>query len=204
MNGRTVTQWGPNQPVFTAIKDSNNNMQVCVVSGTTAGSAPTWETNYGAITIDNTAQWVNVGPYMSWAANTIWYLPVVGFAAPSASQPYGGAVIKDSNGNVQYVIKSGKSAGSAPSWSTTIGGQTAESGGVPTWIMTGAASTNALVWTKGHVWAYSFKARTATDFYVTNTPPGLSAPLGPYKGSGTGAITTASPVNVVTGGTRAQ
>lgn len=198
-NSASVTAWAsPNGAPFSVIKDGASNLQVCITSGTTAGGAPTFETTYGGVTVDGTAKWVCVGASLSWAANTIWNLPIAGFAPPSPTQPYGGSSIKDSNGNLEFVIISGKSGGGTPSWTTTVGAQTTDS--AITWIMTGPVSTNSLIWTKSHVYAYSFKARTPTDFYVTNVPPGQLAVLGPYTGSGTGAITTASPTTTLSGG----
>jgi hypothetical protein len=192
-----ITAWGgQGQLLFSAIKDSNSNIQVCVVSGTTGASAPTWETNYSATTNDGNAKWVCVGNSLSWAANTKWYLPVAGFSPPTASQPYGGAAIEDSNKNVQFVIASGKSGASQPTWNGV--GQTTTDNTI-TWFCTGAYNNNFFSWTKGHTWAFSFGSRTASDPYNTTPPPGLMNPLGPPTGSASGAISTASPIAVVTG-----
>ncbi len=70
------TQWrGSGQLLFSVIKDSNNNFQVCIKSGTSSATATgsiTWGTNYGDQTADGTALWVCVGPSMTWVASTIW------------------------------------------------------------------------------------------------------------------------------------
>jgi hypothetical protein len=192
-----VSAWGgPGQLLFTAIKDSNGNMQVCVVSGTTASSAPTWETAYGATTNDGSAKWVCVGTSLSWAPTTQWYLPVAGFAPPTSSQPYGGASIEDSNSNVQFVINSGKSGATAPAWNG-VGSPTTDN--TVTWFCTGKYNNNFFSWSKGHTWAFSFASRLASDQYNTTPPPGLMNPLGPPTGSGSGGISSASPVAVITG-----
>jgi hypothetical protein len=196
---KAVTAWGgQGQLVFTVIEDSNGNMQVCITSGTTGSSAPTWHTNYGDQTNDGSAVWVCVGPPLSWAANTIWYLPSAGFAPPTSSQPYGGASIVDTNNNVQFVISSGKSgSGSHPTWNTTTGGTTTDSG--ITWYNEGAFSTASLAWSHGYEYAYSFGSRASTSPWVTTAPPEQTNPLGPPTGSGSGGISTASPTASITG-----
>jgi hypothetical protein len=195
-SGTTYTAWQTGTPFFSVIYDGAN-FQVCLVGGLSGGSAPTWLTGYGAITIDNTVQWVCVGPSLSWAASTKWFLPPNGFAPPAASvNPYGGSSILDANGNVEFVTSSGKSGSSAPSWATTVGATTTDSG--ITWTLTALASTfkgsTALAFTKGYAYAYAWKSRSATDYYVTNIPNGQANALGAPIGSGTGGITTASPV----------
>jgi hypothetical protein len=166
-------------------------------------------TTYGSQFMDGTATWVNTGPSVAWTANTDWYLPIVGFAPPLPSQAYGGAAVVGS-AFVQFVISSGLSGSSAPSWSTTVGDDTTDNDA--TWITVAPYTAQGITWTKSHVYAYSLKCRTPDDDYVTtslltfaslNTPaqlvplgnvPGLTAALGPYQGGGTGAISTASPV----------
>jgi len=177
---------------------------VCITSGTSGASAPTWGTGYGQQTADGSVTWTCVGRAMSWTANTNWYLPLNGFFPPEASQPYGGAQVVE-GGFVQAVVQSGLSGASAPSWNNTIGAYTDDnSSGTPpnglAWLCIAQSTTNALSWTKGHVYAYSFKCRASDDYYVTNVPPGRSTVNGPYQGGGTGAISTASPVFTITGG----
>lgn len=192
---------GQGQLLFGVIKDSNGNMQVCIVSGTTSATVTAsvvWGTNYGDQTVDGTVTWVCVGPSMSWAASTIWYLPLSGFSPPVATSSYGGAEIKDSSANVQAVIASGKSGSVAPTWGT-LGTKTTDN--AATWYCVAAFSPNSLAFTRGYGYVYWFEARTAKEFYNTNTPPGLKAPLGPPTGSGSGLDTTASPAFVMPIGT---
>ena len=132
---------------------------------------------------------------MVWAPNSIWYLPASGFSPPSMSDPYGGASVV-ANGDVQFVISSGKSGGSAQAGARS--GRPRPITRSPG-VLFSAYTQQALVWTKGHVYAYSYKTRTPTDPFVTEAPPGLSNPLGPYLGSGTGGISTASPPFIIVG-----
>lgn len=185
-------------PDFSVIFDGTN-LQVCIVGGVSAGTTPTWLTNYGQITNDGTTvQWVCVGKPLAWAASTQWMLPPSGFIPPvAATNPYGGCSIIDSNGNVEFVTNNGKTQGSHPTWPLAVGGTVTESGG-PQWTLTALASTFkgsvALAFTKGYAYAYAWKARTNTDFFVTNAPNGQANALGTPIGSATGGITTASPV----------
>ena len=111
------SQWTAQGSVFSAIYDGVN-MQVCTVGGTSGATIPAvWGSNYGSLTNDNGISWVCVGPPVTWAINTQWDLPVVGFSPPSPSQPFGGAEVIG-NAFVQSVISSGKSGVSTPSWGT--------------------------------------------------------------------------------------
>jgi hypothetical protein len=202
-----------NNGTFKVISCSSTQLVVANPSGvaeTHAGTAVfnPWGATYGAQTADGTTSWACVGPPVTWAAATQWYLPAVGFAPPLGSQAFGGASVIGSN-FVQFVTSSGKSGSVAPSWATTVGATTTDSG--ITWTCAAAFSAQSITWTNSHVYAYSFKCREATDDYVTtalltfvnlNTQgalaplgnvPGLTTPLGAYQGGGTGAVSTASP-----------
>lgn len=157
-----------------------------------------WGQTYGTQTQDGSVTWTNVGSakYSVWHSSTTWYLPAVGFAPPTASQPYGGAEVI-ANGDIQAIIQSGLSGASTPAWGA-IGSNTVDFDA--TWYTISTASVNSLAWTSGYVYAYSYKSRTANDFYVTAAPPGVANPLGAALGSETGGISTASPVFTIAGG----
>jgi hypothetical protein len=197
--------WTASGSIFSAIRDSNGNFQVAIQTGTSkSGSHPTWATAYGDITTDGTVIWTCVGTAMTWAASTQWFLPTPGFSPPSSASPYGGASVVDSNNDVEFVINSGLGGGSTPSWAG-IGGTTTD--GAATWYNLEAHVAQSLSWTNGYVYAYSFKARSLTDFYTVDVagtsnppvPPGLNTPLPFPTGSETGVISTASPVFTITG-----
>ncbi len=229
-NGHAYTQG-------TVIIDSNSNRQLALTNFTSGGSAPTWNRNQGQNTTDNGAnhwhnlgsaygygpvndgsnglQWFNVGRTASWAANQKFYLPNIGYFSP-ASVSLGGVNISDGT-NIEYVVQTGLSGSSTPTWnsSSSVGANEtydpspAAAGGV-VWYNNGGFNQNALVWTKSHTWAYSYKARLTTDFYsvASGTPSVIPAPppgqpfngtLPPPFGAQTNTITTSSPVVTKTG-----
>ena len=200
---------GGNNGTFVVVSCNSTTLVVKNTGGvaeTHAGTAVfnPWGTSYGATTNDGTAVWVCVGQETTWNANATWYLPANGFAPPSASQPYGGASIIDSNGDEEFVTNSGESGAGPgqPSWSA-VGLHTTDNS--VTWYNQGAALTNFLVWQFGFTYAYSYYSRTLDDVYSPLplgeglTPPGLSTPLGAPTGSETGAISTASPIASLVG-----
>jgi hypothetical protein len=225
--GPPQTIWVANAvvPANTTIVDSNGNKQFTSAGGTSkSGGHPVWATTVGSTTTDNSVTWVMTGPgygftvndgtaiwscvgsstNATWTSNQVYYLPKIGFSPPTSSSAYGGAAVIDTNNDEEFVISTGVSGGSAPSWSAD--GLTTTDNTV-TWFNNGDAPSNFFSWTKGHVYAYSYKARSLTDFYSVNVtgtntppvPPGLSNPLPPPTGSETGLITTASPVFTITG-----
>jgi hypothetical protein len=200
-------KWTAQGLTFGCIYDGTN-LQVCTAtsgSGLSGGTAPTWNTGYGATTIDGGVTWTCVGPSVPWAAAQTWNLPTVGFQPPSASEAYGGSTVDGSNGYVQSVISSGTSGSTVPTWPTTMSTPPTVTDGTITWQAVGVVTTNSLAWSFGLAYAYSYKARSLTDFYSPAplgggaTPPG-SVVLGPPLGSETNAVSSASPVNQIVGG----
>jgi len=212
------TAWTKNLTGFSVIVDPNNNFQVCTRGGTSSaaanGSIP-WATVYGQRTLDSVSQtdtgqvvWTCVGKKMTWVASTQWYLPAVGWFPPGGSVKYGGAIIVDSNNNLQGVIESGLgSAGAHPVWKTfpptsNTGAETIDN--QATWALIAPNSTAGFATQFSHTWAYSYASRLATDPFNTTSQPLLNPPqgvppLGPPTGSGSGHISTASPVTLITG-----
>ena len=212
--------------VGTVIIDTNSNRQQVTVGGTSGGSAPAWATTQGSLTTgdggvtwqnlgsaygygpdsDGGTAWINVGQSASWISNQQYYLPNSGFFSPVAA-PLGGVDINDSNGNIEYVVQTGVSGGTV-SWnaSSSVGAnQTVDNTVV--WYNNGPFKQSSLSWSTSESWAYSYKARTLTDYYSVNVtgtsappiPPGEMAPLPAPSGSETGFITTASPAATITG-----
>ena len=218
--GMTAVAWAQGQAVFTVVQDSGTpkNLWVCTKGGSTAtGFTFPTSPNYGDQATDaNGVVWTCLGPVgPSWVVNQTWYLPVTGWAPPSATQAYASPSVKDSNGNIQFVTTSGTSGSTAPTWSAVQNSLNATVDNTAKWTMGGVYSQNSISWSKGHVYAYSFKARAATDNYVTQsllvqagnptsltypfTIPGLTTPLGNPLGSGSGGISTSSPAFIISG-----
>ena len=207
--------WTAQGTVFSVIVDTNNNYQVCTIGGLSSGTATgsiSWATGYGQTTVDGAVTWTCVGPKMTWAASTSWYLPTTGWFPPGGSIPFGGALITDSNNNVQAVIASGKSGSSTPSWSTSVGGTTTDN--AITWSMVGPFTSAGFSFTKGVQYAYSYTSRTLDDPFNyavgsiipafpnvawLGAPPDWPSPLGTPTGAGTGHVSTASPLFIITG-----
>lgn len=210
-----------NNGTFTVVSCSATHLVVNNSGGVAESHVATaqynpWGTTYGAQTVDGSAIWTCVGSaaYSAWAANTTWELPVGGFSPPTSSNPYGGSVVEDSNANVEFCISSGLTGASAPTWSTALnqGSSSQTTDNQVTWYALEVYNQNSLSWTKGYIYAYSFKERSLTDYYSTadyyapgaNTatipiPPGLTSALPAPTGSLTGGISTASPTATITG-----
>jgi hypothetical protein len=214
---------------FGCIKDSlggaggPGNLQVCIGSfvngvvvlggtGTTGLTPPTWPSSlgsasYGQQTVDGSVVWVCVGSDTGWQSSTIYYLPAAGFAAPVQVTGLGGAQIVEGNPSIaQFVVNTGVSqTPGPPSWNNAKNVTTTD--GTVTWISNGPQLANSFSWSKGYAYAYSYKARSLTDFYsvATGTPPALPIPPGSTfgalpapTGSKSGGVSTSSPVALIT------
>lgn len=133
-----VQPWLPSHAytVGQIVLDSNLNVQVCRVAGTSRTARnghPAWNTIINGNTGDNTAKWTNQGPDQ--ASHPAW----------QASHAYAaGAEILDSNGNVEWASNAGTSkAGAAPVWNTAIAGNTNDNTGANriAWKMVGTPAT---------------------------------------------------------------
>lgn len=197
---------------YTPAATTTSGGVVFTSNGTLAPSVTVWGQTYGAQTNDGTVVWVNVGTAAdsTWTSVTQWYYPAVGFAAPTASNAFAGPEVI-ANGDVQIIIASGLTGSSQPAWGA-IGTTTQDNFAV--WYTDAVQSTNSLAWTKGHVYAYSYKSRLLTDFYSQKSyvytgpgqstltipiPPGLSSALPAPTGAQAGGISESSPVFTIIG-----
>ena len=110
------------------VLDTHLQIQVVRRAGTSRNTTPAWSTTIAGGTNDNNVRWINQGPHT--AAHASW--------APFHSYA-NRAEILDGNGNVQAVTNSGRSGFFQPNWSTTINGQTNDSG--VTWSNVGPVAT---------------------------------------------------------------
>ena len=133
------------QVVGDLIVDGNGNTQKCTTAGTTASSAPAWQRTLAATTNDGTVVWTFIA---SGAAAGLQVIDSNGGvevataitlpAWTNGASYVAGNLILDGNGNTQRCITAGTSQGSAPTWSTTLGGATTENSGttnVPVWTL---------------------------------------------------------------------
>lgn len=113
------------------VLDSALRVQTVRTAGTSGTNVPGWNTTIGNSTTDGSVRWVNQGPHTpghgSWAKNTNYALR---------------AEILDSNGNVEAVTSAGRSSGTQPTWSTTVGASLTD-GGVR-WRNVGAVATASI------------------------------------------------------------
>jgi hypothetical protein len=94
-----------------AILDSNGNIQLATIGGTSGTSAPAWKKTTGNTSLDASFTWTT-GAQLTWQPR---------FQYPA------GQIIIDSNGNLQSAAAAGVSGANPPVWNTTPNGTTTDS-----------------------------------------------------------------------------
>jgi hypothetical protein len=105
--------WQPNTHYSAgqAILDTNGNIQLATIGGTSGASAPAWKKTVNNTTLDATITWTT-GAQLTWQPR---------FQYPAAQ------IIIDSNGNLQLAAAAGVSGANPPVWNTTPNGTTTDS-----------------------------------------------------------------------------
>jgi hypothetical protein len=114
--GHNGWQAGTSYIAGQAILDSRGDIQTVLNGGTSGTTAPPWSVDVSGHTEDTSVVWNNAGTLL-WQA-TPAYNP--------------GAIILDSNGNLQTTVAGGQQGAAAPEWATTPGATTTD--GAITWI----------------------------------------------------------------------
>jgi hypothetical protein len=190
-----------------SVIDSNSNLEFAVNSGLSGAAAPTWNATSG-YTDDNgtslTLSQVAVASGIATYTGTI----TGGGSNAFAGQAFLISGFTNAGNNILINVLSSTATTltcTATSQVNETHAGTAKNGLI--WLNLEPFSTNSLAWTKGYVYAYSFKSRTLSDFYSVNVsgtsnppvPPGLGNPLPAPTGSLIGDISSASPVFTITG-----
>lgn len=153
--------------------DSNGNVQEARINAAASGTAPpTWATQFGSGTADNAQVWLNLGPPHSWQPSTTAAV-MVGII---------GAVIVDSNGNIQQCTSNGTSGAAAPAWSTVIGNNTVD--GTINWTCMSNRGPASVFSGYIYVYTYSTQAPTVTTgYYHCSTASPQTYSTGPVFGT---------------------
>jgi hypothetical protein len=129
------TPWQPATAytVGQEVLDTQLQIQVVSVAGTSGSATPGWSTTVGNPTTDGTVQWLNQGAEAAFTVAT-WQS---GHAYALHQK------ILDANNNVEFVTTAGTSGGTVPTFNTTAGGNTSD-GATLQWTNLGAIGTAAL------------------------------------------------------------
>lgn len=122
-------------------------------AGTSAGSAPTWSAAAGTTVNDGTVVWINIGQQVYWSSGPAGTVNVGANTAVVLTEQ-----INDSNNNLQNVYTPGKSGAAHPTWATTAGVITSESGSL-SWSC-GGVNQIAAAGTAPQMYVYCYKNST--------------------------------------------
>jgi uncharacterized protein len=174
------------------IVDSNGNTQKVTTASTTGTSTPTWGRTLNSTTTDGTVVWALIalgaaaGQSCIDSSGNIQQATAITLPNWASAHAYSqGNLILDSNGNTQRCTIAGTSAGSAPTWPTTLGSTSTDNTVTWTCVAIGAAAvtnTSAPTWatTVGNTTSDSIGAATGTVIWTLQTKgpiPNLQQPV---------------------------
>ena len=156
------------------IVDANGNTQKCTTAGTTGTTTPAWARTLGATTNDGTVVWTLIvigaaaGQQCIDSSGNIQTATAITLPNWAATTVYVvGNLVLDSNGNTQRCTTAGTSGGSAPAWSTVLGGAS-PTDGTALWTLVAIGKAAITSATGAPTWA-SIVSNTATDTIATAT-----------------------------------
>jgi hypothetical protein len=189
-----------------SIVDANNNVEFIIDSGLGGSTAPTWNATKGGYTADGGTALSLTQVSVSGTTTTYTGTITGGGSNAFVGRQFLIAGFTNSGNNGLITV----TASTTTTLVCTTGLQvnetasaTATQGAI--WYNSNAVTQNSLTWTKGHVYAYSFKARSLNDFYsvplnnALPVPPGLASALPAPTGAQTNTVSSASPTLVITG-----
>lgn len=171
---QAVPQWTAStvEALGNLIVDSNGNTQKVTTAGTTGTSAPTWGRTLASTATDGTVAWTlitigstNAGQQCIDSNGNIQTATAITLPSWAATHSYTqGNLILDSNGNTQRATTAGTSGSSAPTWATTVGSTTTDSGATWTLVAIGAA---AITNTSAPTWSTTLNGTTSDSIGAT-------------------------------------
>jgi hypothetical protein len=131
---------------------TTTNLFKAIVAGNTGATEPSWTNGLNTIVIDGGVTWQNVG------------LPIAAWGDFGAAQALETANAVVGAGYIQQIQGFGKSAATAPTWNTVVGGTTADGGG---WLNAGAISAG----TAAGAWIYGYSGKNSVTGEITTSSP---------------------------------
>jgi hypothetical protein len=189
-----------------AIVDTNNNVEFIVDSGLGGSVTPTWNTTTGGYTADGGTPLSLTQVTVTGATTTYTGTITGGGSNAFVGRQFLIAGFVNSGNNILITVTASTATTLVCDTTSQVNethAGTATQGAI--WYNSAPLSQNSITWTKGHVYAYSFKARALDDFFSTPlnnalpVPPGLSNALPAPTGAKTNTVSSTSPVFTITG-----
>jgi len=136
--GRSLWQPNTSYSAGQGILDSNGDIQIATIGGTSGAIPPAWSEGANATTLDVSVTWTNAGP-LTWQKNTQYSAGQIIIDSNGNLQ---NATVQDTSGNALPIGTAGTSGAAVPGWNTTPGETTAD--GAITWVCLAYLSKDVL------------------------------------------------------------